>query len=101
MLVIILMVTLLVYNVTLLTTIPTPKETVIEEFQSRNMILKEGVVWKTDEVTAYIVDSNGEDWMVDIEDWEVGDSVAFVVACNGNGISDDEIIEMQYINWED
>jgi hypothetical protein len=65
------------------------------------MQLKEGVVWKTDTETAYIVDSNGEDWMVDIEDWEVGDSVAFVVACNGNGISDDEIIEMQYINWED
>lgn len=82
-------------------TAPTPKETVIEQFQSRNMILKEGVVWKTDEETAYIVDSNGEDWMVDVEDWEVGDGVAFVVACNGNGISDDEIIEMQYINWED
>ena len=82
-------------------TTPTPKETVIEQFQSRSMILKEGVVWKTDEDTAYIVDSNGEDWMVDVEDWEVGDGVAFIVACNGNGISDDEIIEMQYINWED
>lgn len=82
-------------------TAPTPKETVIEQFQSRNMQLKEGVVWKTDTETAYIVDSNGEDWMVDVEDWEVGDGVAFVVACNGKGISDDEIIEMQYINWED
>lgn len=80
---------------------PTPKETVVEQFQSRNMQLKEGVVWKTDTETAYIVDSNGEDWMVDVEDWEVGDGVAFVVAINGNGISDDEIIEMQYINWED
>jgi hypothetical protein len=80
---------------------PTPKETVVEQFQSRSMQLKEGVVWKTDTETAYIVDSNGEDWMVDVEDWEVGDGVAFVVSCNGNGISDDEIIEMQYINWED
>ena len=82
-------------------TAPTPKETVIEQFQSRNMILKEGVIWKTDKETAYIVDSNGEEWKVDVEDWEVGDGVAFVVACNGKGISDDEIIEMQYINWED
>lgn len=95
--IIILIVTLVISSATA----PTPKETVIEQFQSRNMILKEGVVWKTDTETAYIVDSNGEDWMVDIEDWEEGDSVAFVVACNGNGISDDEIIEMQYINWED
>ena len=87
--------------IVMLATAPTPKETVIEQFQSRSMILKEGVVWKTDEETAYIVDSNGEDWMVDVEDWEVGDGVAFVVSCNGNGISDDEIIEMQYINWED
>lgn len=94
---IILIVTLVISS----TTTPTPKETVIEQFQSRNMILKEGVVWKTDEETAYIVDSNGEDWMVDVEDWEVGDGVAFVVAINGNGISDDEIIEMQYINWEE
>lgn len=87
--------------IVMLATAPTPKETVIEQFQSRSMQLKEGVVWKTDTETAYIVDSNGEDWMVDVEDWEVGDGVAFVVACNGNGISDDEIIEMQYINWED
>ena len=84
-----------------ITTPTTPKETVVEQFQSRSMILKEGVVWKTDTETAYIVDSNGEDWMVDVEDWEVGDGVAFIVACNGKGISDDEIIEMQYINWED
>ena len=94
---IILIVTLVISSATA----PTPKETVIEQFQSRNMILKEGVVWKTDEETAYIVDSNGEDWMVDVEDWEVGDGVAFVVAINGNDISDDEIIEMQYINWEE
>ena len=91
----------LIILIVMLATAPTPKETVIEQFQSRSMILKEGVVWKTDEETAYIVDSNGEDWMVDVEDWEVGDGVAFVVACNGKGISDDEIIEMQYINWED
>lgn len=92
---------ILIVTLVMVSTAPTPKETVIEQFQSRSMILKEGVVWKTDTETAYIVDSNGEDWMVDVEDWEVGDGVAFVVACNGNGISDDEIIEMQYINWED
>lgn len=92
---------MLIVTLVMVSTTPTPKETVIEQFQSRNMQLKEGVVWKTDTETAYIVDSNGEDWMVDVEDWEVGDGVAFVVACNGNGISDDEIIEMQYINWED
>lgn len=92
---------ILIVTLVMVSTAPTPKETVIEQFQSRNMQLKEGVVWKTDTETAYIVDSNGEDWMVDVEDWEVGDGVAFVVACNGNGISDDEIIEMQYINWED
>ena len=92
---------MLIVTLVMVSTTPTPKETVIEQFQSRNMILKEGVVWKIDEETAYIVDSNGEDWMVDVEDWEVGDSVAFIVSCNGNGISVDEIIEMQYINWED
>ena len=92
---------ILIVTLVMVSTAPTPKETVIEQFQSRNMQLKEGVVWKTDTETAYIVDSNGEDWMVDVEDWEVGDGVAFVVACNRNGISDDEIIEMQYINWED
>ena len=92
---------ILIVTLVMVSTAPTPKETVIEQFQSRSMQLKEGVVWKTDEETAYIVDSNGEDWMVDVEDWEVGDGVAFVVACNGKGISDDEIIEMQYINWED
>jgi len=92
---------MLIVTLVMVSTTPTPKETVIEQFQSRSMQLKEGVVWKTDTETAYIVDSNGEDWMVDVEDWEVGDGVAFVVACNGNGISDDEIIEMQYINWED
>ena len=92
---------ILIVTLVMTSTAPTPKETVIEQFQSRNMQLKEGVVWKTDAETAYIVDSNGEDWMVDVEDWEVGDGVAFVVACNGKGISDDEIIEMQYINWED
>ena len=92
---------MLIVTLVMVSTAPTPKETVIEQFQSRSMILKEGVVWKTDKETAYIVDSNGEDWMVDVEDWEVGDGVAFVVACNGKGISDDEIIEMQYINWED
>ena len=92
---------ILIVTLVMVSTAPTPKETVIEQFQSRSMQLKEGVVWKTDTETAYIVDSNGEDWMVDVEDWEVGDGVAFVVACNGNGISDDEIIEMQYINWED
>ena len=92
---------ILIVTLVMVSTTPTPKETVIEQFQSRSMQLKEGVVWKTDTETAYIVDSNGEDWMVDVEDWEVGDGVAFVVACNGKGISDDEIIEMQYINWED
>ena len=92
---------ILIVTLVMVSTAPTPKETVIEQFQSRSMQLKEGVVWKIDTETAYIVDSNGEDWMVDVEDWEVGDGVAFVVACNGNGISDDEIIEMQYINWED